>query len=267
MRLKRVQTMRTTGEKMPFIGIGLHVLLALLCAVHVVRSGQPLYWLFILFAFPLLGSLVYVFAVYLPNSRLDRGARRAVVAATRVLDPEREVREARTALDETPTAQNQMRLAAALFETGEAEEAARLYETCLRGPFASDLEIRFGAARAFTECQRYREALAHLELIRSSNPNFRQEQVSLLLARCLAGVGRTDDARQEFQSAVAKFGTFEARAEYAIWALSIGDTATADALLVDIDRITQRWSSATRDLNDGAMRRLKAARESAGRRT
>jgi hypothetical protein len=251
---------------MPIVGLGLHVLIALLCAIHVVRSGQQLYWLFILFAFPLLGSLVYIFAVYLPNSRLDRGARRAVAAATKVLDPEREVRDARDALDEAPTAQNQMRLAAALMDTGAAEEAARLYEACLQGPFASDLEIRFGAARAFTACQRYREALEHLELIRSSNPNFRQEQVSLLLAQCNAGVGRADAARQEFRSAVDRFGTFEARAEYAIWALSIGDTATADALLADIDKSTQRWSSATRDLNDAVMRRLKAARDLAGRR-
>ena len=121
---------------MPFAGLGLHVVLALICAVHVVRTGQQLYWLFILFTFPLLGSAVYFFVIYLPNSRLDRGARRAVAAASRAIDPGRDVREARSAFDETPTAQNQMRLAAALLETGEAEEAAKLYEGCLKGPFA-----------------------------------------------------------------------------------------------------------------------------------
>ncbi len=107
---------------MPMAGLGLHVVLALICAVHAVRSGQPLYWLFVLFAFPLLGSAVYFFAVYLPNSRLDRGAMKAVSAAAKALDPQREVRETRAEFEEAPTAQNQMRLAAALLTWATRKE-------------------------------------------------------------------------------------------------------------------------------------------------
>ncbi|MEJ8851267.1 PLDc N-terminal domain-containing protein [Variovorax rhizosphaerae] len=81
---------------MPFAGLGLHFLLALFCAFHVVRTRRQLYWLFILFAFPLLGSLVYFFMVYLPNSRLERGAMKAVAATARTIDPMKEVRRART---------------------------------------------------------------------------------------------------------------------------------------------------------------------------
>lgn len=43
---------------MPIIGLGLHVLIAIYFAAHAVRTGQDKYWLWILFAFPLLGSLV-----------------------------------------------------------------------------------------------------------------------------------------------------------------------------------------------------------------
>jgi len=244
---------------MPFAGLGLHVVLALICAVHVVRTGQQLYWLFILFTFPLLGSAVYFFVIYLPNSRLDRGARRAVAAASRAIDPGRDVREARSAFDETPTAQNQMRLAAALLETGEAEEAAKLYEGCLKGPFASDAEMRLGAARAFVECQRYAEAQRHLEAVRAERPEYRPDVLSLLLARAHGGQSHTSQARAEFESAVERFGTFEARAEYAIWALSIGDSASAARLQAEIDKITARWNAHNRELNDPVMRRLRAA--------
>jgi hypothetical protein len=247
---------------MPYLGLGgLHIIIALLCAIHVVRSGQPMYWLFILFAFPLLGSLVYIFGVYLPNSRLERGAMRAVAAAAKAIDPTKEVREARAMYHDAPTAQNQMRFAAALLENGEAEEAARLYEGCLKGPFASDLEIRFGAARAFTECQRHAEALGHLEAIRAANPEFRPSAVSLLMARCYGGTSHTAEARQEFESALARYGTLEVRAEYAIWALSIGDFETAGRLQAEIDKVTQRWSAVTRELNEPVMRRLRAANE------
>jgi hypothetical protein len=81
---------------MPVLGLGLHILVALFFAVHAVRSGQQMYWLMILFSFPLFGSIVYFLVIYLPNSRLEYGARKAVAAAARSLDPTRELREARS---------------------------------------------------------------------------------------------------------------------------------------------------------------------------
>jgi len=251
---------------MPFAGLGLHILLAIFCAVHVVRTGQQLYWLFILFAFPLLGSLVYFFMIYLPNSRLERGALKAVSAAAKALDPGKDVRLARADYEDAPTAQNQMRLAAALLEVGSAEEAAKLYEGALRGPFASDPDLRFGAARSFVECQRFTEALAHLEELRKSRPDYRPDSVALLIARSYAGTSRPADAREEFERSLDRFGTFEAHAEYAIWALATGDAALAARLQSQIDRITARWNAMNRELNDPVMRRLKAAQQLATRR-
>lgn len=248
---------------MPFAGLGLHIILALFCAIHAVRTGQPMYWLFILFAFPLLGSVVYFVAIYLPTSRLQRGAIKAASAAVRVMDPTRDIREARAAFDDMPTAQNQMRLAAALLDGDQAEEAARLYDSALKGPFASDPEIRFGTARALTECGQYAQALPHLGGLRADRPDYRAEAVSLLMARCFAGTGQAEQARAEFERAVDKYGTFEAQAEYAIWALDNGDTPTAERLRAQIDRITSRWNAVTRDLNAVALRRLKAAGERA----
>ena len=250
---------------MPFFGLGLHVLIALFFAVHAMRSGQQMYWLFVLFSFPLLGSIVYFLVIYLPNSRLDHGARKVVAAAAKTLDPTRELRDARAAFEYTPTAQNQMRLAGALLESGQALDAAQNYDACLKGPFASDLEIRLGAARAYFACQRFGEAIAHLEFIRQANAGFRAEQVSLLLAQALGMAGRQTEARAEFESAIARFGSFESRAEYAIWAATSGDTPTAARLHVELERAMERWNRHTRELNRPLLRRLSAAVEATKR--
>jgi len=244
-----------------FAGISIYLILAVICAIHVVRSGQQLYWLFILFSFPLLGSLIYLFVVYLPGSGIQYGARRAVKAAARVLDPQRELREARAAFNRTPTAQNQMRLAAALLAAGNAEEAANNYEACLQGPLSADMEIRLGAAHAFVASGRYGEAVTYLEALRKSSPDFRNEPVSLLLGRAYAGVGRNEEAKAEFESALTRFGSFEIRGEYAIFALNTGDTATAAVLEAEIEQARKSWSPLTRELNESVMRRLKAAHE------
>lgn len=244
---------------MPFVGLGLHVLVALFFAVHAIRRGQQLYWLLILFSFPLLGSIVYFFAVFLPNSRLEHGARKAVAAAGRALDPGRELREARAAFDFTPTAQNQMRLAAAQLAAGEAAEAARTYEACLQGAFGSDLEIRLGAARANLACGQPAQAVSHLEFMRRSDAGFRAEQTSLLLAQALAAAGRQQEAQAEFEQAAQRFGSFEVRAEYAIWAANAGQVQLAQRLQRELQHTMDHWNRHTQSLNEALVRRLNTA--------
>ncbi|HEY0589399.1 MAG TPA: hypothetical protein VGD52_24945 [Pseudoduganella sp.] len=244
---------------MPFIGLGLHILVAIFFAVHAVRRGRELYWLLILFSFPLLGSVVYFFAVYLPSSRLEVGARKAVAAAGRMLDPGRELREARDAFEFTPTAQNQMRLAAALLEAGEAAEAATTYEACLQGAFGSDLEIRLGAARANLAIGAHGKTIEHLEYIRRADPNYRAEQCSLPLAKEFAADGRNDEARAEFESAVDRFGSFDARAEFAIWAAGVREYQLAQRLQNELQHTMDRWNRHTASMNDAMVRRLKTA--------
>ncbi len=244
---------------MPLIGLGLHVLVALFFAIHAVRSGQNSYWLFILFSFPLLGSVVYFFAIYMPQSRLEHGAARAIRAATKILDPQRELREAQAAFDYAPTAQNQMRLAQALLEGDRASDAADAFEACLNGPFAEDLDIRLGAARASLECGRGEAALAHVARLQDKSPEFRSGEVSLLRARILASLGRDEEAGQAFEFALQRFGSFDIIAEYAIWAIERADAATADRLMARIGEQTRHWNRATRDRYAPQMRRVEAA--------
>jgi hypothetical protein len=244
---------------MEIFGIGIHVIVAIFFAVHAVRNGQPIYWLLILFMFPLIGSVVYFIAIYLPSTRINQGARKVATVAVKTLDPGRELREAREAYDYTPTAQNQMRLATALLESGNAAEAAATYEACLQGPFSGDLEIRYGAARATLASGRGGDAVQHLQTIRAANASFRAEQVSLLLAQAWAVAGRQDEARAEFEYALGTYGGFTTQAEYAIWAAGVGDADKANALNAELRRTIDRWTSQTRDLNQPLIKRLNAA--------
>jgi len=247
---------------MEIFGIGLHILIALFFAIHAVRNGQQIYWLLILFSFPLLGSLVYFFVIFLPNSGFQQGAKKAASVAAQTLDPNRELRTARDAFDYTPTAQNQMRLAAALMAKGDVVQAAQHYEACLTGPFAADLEIRLNAARAqlaLPHGSGASTALGHLVFIRRSDPHFRPEAVALLTAQALAAAGRNPEAKAEYGAALARFGSFECRAEYAIWAASHDEGALVQELRVELERTMERWSRHTRDINADLVRRLNGA--------
>ncbi len=126
---------------MHILGIGLHLLIAICCAVHAIRSGQDRYWLFILFMFPLLGSLVYAIAILLPEFSQSRGARRAVRGLRQAIDPTRELRTAQGAYSDSPTVENILRLADALTESGQARQAVPFYQSALTGIYAQDPKI------------------------------------------------------------------------------------------------------------------------------
>ncbi|MFG5776384.1 hypothetical protein ACFIQF_04865 [Comamonas sp. J-3] len=244
---------------MHIAGIGLHVIVALFFAVHAVRSGQNNYWLFILFAFPLLGSVVYFFAIYLPNSRLQRHARQLANNAVKALDPTREVREAQAAYDYSPTAQNEIRLAQALLAVGDAQKSLKHFEAAMKGPFATDQDIRWSAAQAAYEAGQPQTALQYLKAIAQTDVNYRVEPVGLLIAKSYAMQGDQEMARKSFDFVRQQSGGFDVIAEYAIWAAERGDWATAHQLKAEADKAMTHWSGQQRMLNKEMLFRLKQA--------
>lgn len=244
---------------MPYLGLGLHILVALFFAVHAVRTGRQMYWLLILFSFPLLGSIVYFAAVFLPHSQIERQARLAGRAIGRTLDPGREVREAQADFDLTPTAYNQMRLAGALLDNGQSAEAVAQYEACLQGPFGADPEVLFGAARARLANRQPEAALALLAPLQAKQAGFRPEEMALALGRAYADSGRMEEAGTQFETAVDKFGGIEARVELALWALANARQALAERELKEIAHARKHMTKYTRGLHQPLFKRLDAA--------
>ena len=244
---------------MPIFGVGIHILIAIFFAVHAVRSGHQLYWLVILFSFPLIGSLVYFFAIYLPDSRLQRGVAKAGAVIQKSLDPGRELREARAAFDLTPTANNQMRLASALFEAGQIAEAVAQYDNCLQGPFAKDAVIGMGAAQARLANKEPQVAIGLLQGVVGNHPGFRPEQVGLLLAKALAAAGRRGEAGDQFAAMATRFASAESHGEYAIWAIENGARAVADKQLAELAHLRKHMSRHTLGVHQELLRRVDAA--------
>ena len=218
-----------------------------------------MYWLLILFSFPLLGSLVYFAAVFLPHSRLERQARLAGHALQKKLDPGRDVREAKQAFDLTPTAHNQMRLAAALLDAGQTVEAVTQYEACLQGPFANDAEVMLGAARARAANGQPDAAIALLAPLHQKQPGYRPEEVGLALGRAYAAANRQEAAGAQFTSLVQRFGSIEARVELALWALASGNGAVARQELKEIEHARRHMTKHTLGLHHDLFRRLDVA--------
>lgn len=244
---------------MPFLGLGLHLLVALYFAVHAVRTRREMYWLLILFWFPLMGSVVYFFAIFLPQSRLERTIGKVGQTVRNKLDPGRALREAQHDYDLTPTAHNQTRLASAMLDAGMFKEAVAQFDACLRGPFAGDAEITLAAARARLANDEAQMAIGMLDSLRQKQPGFKPEQVSLALAKSYAAAGMHDQARAEFADVVERFNGLEARVEFALWAMTRNEPSVAEHQLKEVNHSRRHMNKYTQSLHQDLFRRLDAA--------
>ena len=242
---------------MPFVGLGLHVIIALFFAIHAMRHGKQLFWLIILFSFPLLGSIVYFVVEYLPASRIQNTAGKVASAAIGLIDPEREYRAAVDAYDLAPTAQNKLRLAKAALDRGQAGDAVEHYRDALKGPLASDPELQFGLASALLAAggpAAGREALQALQTLRATRDDYRRDEVAVLTARALAADGQQQEAREAFESALSRYNTVETRARYIAWLALQGDATGAQRQWDELQQAARHWNSHAQSVNREWMR-------------
>ena len=232
---------------MPFVGLA-HLAIAAFFGVHAVRSGQPSYWLFVLFAFPLLGSVVYCVAVYLPQLRYTRGGMKAARAVQNIVDPHRELRDATAEFDRTPTAYNRARLAAALLAKGHVDEAIEHYCATASGAYASDPTFLAGLANAELAAGRHGDAVATFERLFASHPEQRRGALAIAHAEALGGAGSAD-ARTAFEAAIARDASTEAQYKYGAFLHSRGDDVGARRAFEAVLRNAEHGHIHSRELN------------------
>lgn len=248
---------------MPF-ALGLHVVIAIFFASHVLRTGQDRYWLWILLGFPGLGSLVYALTIWLPDFRRSHSGRMVVRGATRLLDPSKELREAQEQLDIAATADNRLRLAEALLEYGRPSEAVVQYQAALVGVHAGDPGIRVRLAHALVDAGHPQAAREDLERLIAEKPDFKSPEGHLVYARALAALDERAQARAEFEVLVGYYAGLEARARYAEALLAWGDGPRVRDLLADARKIVKRMPGAAQDINREWIDVLKAVEKRSG---
>ncbi len=216
---------------------GLTLLFSIALCVHAVRTGQQLYWLFIiLMAAPPIGGLVYFVAIVLPDLMGGSAARRIGQAARNTLDPDREYRNARTLVEDSPTVGHRMRLAAAAASLGRHAEAEEMYREAAQGIHAEDPSLLLGRAKALVELNRAEDALPILEKLGELGEAGRTPQAALIMGRTYHALGRNAEADTALQWAAGRLPGLEGIARYAVFLAKTGRKAEADEAMVEIDK-------------------------------
>lgn len=209
---------------------------SLLCGVHAVRSGRVQPWLWILVVGGPLGATIYVFAVLVPEWFGGRAARKLGAGVRAVLDPERDYRAAKLALEDAETVGNRMRLAQAAAELGRWDEAEAAWAQCVVGQFADDPVVLLGHANALIELGRFPEALKRLESLSALGKETDTAPAALAYARAFEGLGRNQEADAPYRFAADRTPGLEAACRYAAFMARTGRADDARIAMAEIQR-------------------------------
>ena len=215
--------------------LGLMILAAqVLCVAHVVRTGRPFSWIYLIVFAPLVGTIVYLGVELLPGLYRGPTARHAAARVAKVVDPCRGVRDAWRRLEMSPTVQNRTALAQEYLAVGQPRDAVALYREALSGIHATDPALMLGLARALFTLGDTAEVLATLDRLREANPAYTSPEGHLLYARSLEMEGRTAEALSEYAALIAYYPGQEARCRYALLLQMTGRVAEARNLFEEI---------------------------------
>ena len=232
------------------------------CIVDVIRRGRSSLWIMALVFLPLASAIAYFIVEILPTLRHNRHVRAARETIVEKLDPERELRAAREALDIADTVANRIRVADALSALGRHPEALPYYQKAVGT--RPDLRTGEKLARSLYLNDRPQEALDMLDRLPAVPGQSDKDRVALLRARVFEDLGRDDEAAALYGDVVQRLPGDEARCRYAGLLLKMGRKGQAVLVLEEVEhrmkRLHRNQRAAEAPMYDWAMRELGALR-------
>lgn len=231
---------------MPILA-GFEILIQFCFAYHVLKTGRPYWWIFIIMSFPVMGCVIYYFVEVFPGSREHRNAHKTARKLSKALRPDAELKRRAEELEICGSVDNKMSLAEECISHQMYAEAEGLYESCLNGAFQTDGVILFGLARSCVENTNWNKASDVIARLKSSSPKTRPLEVKLLEARILAGKGLNDEALSAYRELILVYVGLEARYRYATFLTRIGQHESAIHIFNEMIKHSKRFASSIED--------------------
>ena len=198
---------------MPFIILMYVIQIGLI--IHVLKTGRPPYWCFVLLMAPGIGALAYFIVEILPNLQNDMRARRAFRGVKKTLNPGGDLRRRQVEHRLSGSVDAARHLAAELMDNGRFDEAVTHYRTALTGLYEHDPDMLLGLATAQYGNDDAAGSKQTLETLKETNPEYRSAEGHLLFAKTLEELGDLEQAEEEFSVLAGYYPGVEARLRYA----------------------------------------------------
>jgi hypothetical protein len=221
------------NEILPFIRsywLSASVLVQIILIVHVIKTGRPYWWIWLIFFFPLVGAAVYVLVEVVP----DVGRLSVPDLLWKFKSPGQKIALLQEVIEESDTFNNRTDLAAEYFRQKKYEQAAATWKDCLRGPHQDDVYALLDLAECYFVMSQYasiRPLLDRMDLSQAINLENRK---MLIEARTCEALGPKDRASELYRFLIDGYPGEEPRYRYAMLLIQEDNRKEARELLQGI---------------------------------
>jgi hypothetical protein len=197
-------------------------------------------WFYIILFLPGIGALAYIAVELVPQWFGSSRGQRARQQLSTTLNPTGRYRELRDELAVVDTISNRAALAEECLRLGKFDEALEQYDAIIAKPLGDEPSFMLGRARAQFGLGQAAEAVATLDTLKSTWPDYQAPEYRLLWAMALEAVGRNDDALVRYKEASLHYPGPEPRVRQAQLLHRLGRAAEARAIAEEVVRDLSR---------------------------
>lgn len=228
-----------------------------LCVIHVMKTGQERYWIYVVVMLPGIGILAYIIVVLVPSLLDTKQGYKLEKNLKNIINPRAALARAENDVKDAPTFENKSRLADAYLNNGQYQDSLNLYGEIGQGMYQYDPHLLLHAAKCYYFLNAPQKCIETLDLLREKNPDFDSSEGHLFYAKSLALAGNTIRAKKEFESLVKYYRGYEAKVSYGEALITMKEFDRAKEILLDLRDEAKRAPKHVRELNGDSLSRMK----------
>jgi len=213
----------------------------ILNVIHVIKSGRSWSWLWLVLAFPLVGTAIYVLMELLPGFRFH-SVSGLFESIFNILKPGSELEKLKEKLETCDSVENKKALGDYYLRKAEPFKAVEIYKGCLQGAYKNDDFLSLFLCRSLFEAKLYEEAKANLIKLKGQSPNYEKNKVDLLFAKIHEAFNEDLEALGIYEKLAEQYGEGEEpRCRLALLLEKMGQKDRAILIYKDIVKRSKKF--------------------------
>jgi hypothetical protein len=209
--------------------------LQLLCVIHIIKTHQNTYWIWIVVFVPYIGGIAYLIIELIPNilnaDKLDN----VKDSFTDLIKPDQKFELIKQKAMYSSTFKNMLDYADALVSRNEPTEALGIYNELNVGAFLNDPELMYRIANALYINEEYEKSLACIESLINANQFLqKKERENILYLRIIEKLRDDDYVKAEYKRVLQKIQNNTIELPYIDFLVRINDKEELQSLFSKI---------------------------------
>jgi hypothetical protein len=195
---------------MLFSFLSIPLILAIICIIHIVKTGKDRVWIYVVVFIPVIGSVAYFVTEILPSLFSGRKTREIARSFSNSVFGDKKIKDLESLVKLADTYQNKYALAEAHLAVKNYDKAIEIFLSCRTGIYSDDPHLLQVIAHTYTLIGDWVNARQYFEKVVTTNQLDKKYRVMYALSLVSTGEnGKPEEIFRELEKESNIEGTYE----------------------------------------------------------